>query len=340
MDYFYARVSTAAQNEDRQLAAAKQIDVPQLDVFVDKESGKDFNRTKWTLLCAQMKTGDVLYVKSIDRLGRNYKEILKVWAELTKERGVDVVVLDMPLLDTRKEKGLLGTFIADLVLQVLSFVAENERVNIKERQREGIAAAKERGVKFGRPRRDVPENFDEVFAQYRAKRLSGCEAARQLNLPVGTFRNIGQRRFGVVSNQRLTPDDVRPIADRWFSGEITEEEAAEELGVTCKTFATLARRAFPGRLTLRQIQTNERREAQARACEEREREIQRRIEELNKAAKAKRDALELFLSLARRYIDGEITSREAADALGTTPANFCQRVNRNLEEINERTQRI
>ena len=104
MNYFYARVSTAAQNEDRQLAAAKQIDVPQLDVFVDKESGKDFNRTKWTLLCAQMKTGDVLYVKSIDRLGRNYKEILKVWAELTKERGVDVVVLDMPLLDTRQEK--------------------------------------------------------------------------------------------------------------------------------------------------------------------------------------------------------------------------------------------
>ena len=245
----------------------------------------------------------------------------------------------MPLLDTRKEKGLLGTFIADLVLQVLSFVAENERVNIKERQREGIAAAKERGVKFGRPRRDVPENFDEVFAQYRANRLSGCEAARQLNLPVGTFRNIGERRFGVVS-KRLTPDDVRPIADRWFSGEITEEKAAEELGVTCKTFAALARRAFPGRLTLRQIQTNERREAQARACEEREREIQRRIEELNKAAKAKRDALELFLSLARRYIDGEITSREAADALGTTPANFCQRVNRNLEEINERTQRI
>ena len=339
MNYFYARVSTAAQNEDRQLAAAKQIDVPQLDVFVDKESGKDFNRTKWTLLCAQMKTGDVLYVKSIDRLGRNYKEILKVWAELTKERGVDVVVLDMPLLDTRKEKGLLGTFIADLVLQVLSFVAENERVNIKERQREGIAAAKERGVKFGRPRRDVPENFDEVFAQYRAKRLSGCEAARQLNLPVGTFRNSGQRRFGVVS-KRLTPDDVKPLADQWFSGYITVEKAAEELGVTCKTFATLARRAFPGRLTLRQIQTNERREAQARASEEREREIQRRIEELNKAAKAKRDALELFLSLARRYIDGEITSREAADALGTTPANFCQRVNRNLEEINERTQRI
>lgn len=331
MNYFYARVSTAAQNEDRQLAAAKQIDVPQLDVFVDKESGKDFNRTKWTLLCAQMKTGDVLYVKSIDRLGRNYKEILKVWAELTKERGVDVVVLDMPLLDTRKEKGLLGTFIADLVLQVLSFVAENERVNIKERQREGIAAAKERGVKFGRPRRELPPNFDEVFAQYRAKRLSGCEAARLLNLSVSTFRNI-TRRFGVVSNQRLTLDDVKPLADQWFSGYITEEKAADALGVTCKTFATLARRAFPGRKTLRQIQADERRQAQARSREDREREIRRRIDELNKAAKAKREQREQFAALARRYLDGEITSREAADALGVTPGSFCQRVNRNLEE--------
>lgn len=339
MNYFYARVSTARQNADRQLDAAQRAGFAETCTFVDYESGKDFNRTNWTLLQTRLTAGDALFVKSIDRLGRNYKEILRVWQELTKDRGIDVVVLDMPLLDTRREKNLLGTFIADLVLQVLSFVAENERVNIKERQREGIAAAKERGVKFGRPRRDVPENFDEVFAQYRAKQLSGCEAARQLNLPVGTFRNIGQRRFGVVST-RLTPEDVKPIADRWFSGEITVEKAAEELGITCKTFAALARRAFPGRLTLRQIQTNERREAQARACEEREREIQRRIEELNKAAKAKRDALELFLSLARRYIDGEITSREAADALGTTPANFCQRVNRNLEEINERTQRI
>ena len=339
MNYFYARVSTAKQNADRQLDAAQRAGFSETCTFVDYESGKDFNRTNWTLLQERLTSGDALFVKSIDRLGRNYKEILRVWQELTKDRGIDVVVLDMPLLDTRREKNLLGTFIADLVLQVLSFVAENERVNIKERQREGIAAAKERGVKFGRPRRELPPNFDEVFAQYRAKRLSGCEAARQLNLSVSTFRNVA-RRFGVVSNQRLTPDDVRPIADRWFSGEITEEKAAEGLGVTCKTFAALARRAFPGRLTLRQIQTNERREAQARACEEREREIQRRIQELNKAAKAKRDALELFLSLARRYIDGEITSREAADELGTTPANFCQRVNRNLEEINERTQRI
>ena len=339
MEYFYARVSTRNQNADRQLDAAQRAGFVETCTFVDYESGKDFNRTNWTLLQTRLTAGDALFVKSIDRLGRNYKEILRVWQELTKDRGIDVVVLDMPLLDTRREKNLLGTFIADLVLQVLSFVAENERVNIKERQREGIAAAKERGVKFGRPRRDVPENFDEVFAQYRAKRLSGCEAARQLNLPVGTFRNIGQRRFGVVS-KRLTPDDVKPLADQWFSGYITVEKAAEELGVTCKTFATLARRAFPGRKTLRQIQTNERRQAQVRAREDREREIQRRIEELNKAAKAKRDALELFLSLARRYIDGEITSREAADALGTTPANFCQRVNRNLEEINERTQRI
>lgn len=331
MNYFYARVSTARQNADRQLDAAQRAGFSETCTFVDYESGKDFNRTNWTLLQTRLTAGDALFVKSIDRLGRNYKEILRVWQELTKDRGIDVVVLDMPLLDTRREKNLLGTFIADLVLQVLSFVAENERVNIKERQREGIAAAKERGVKFGRPRRELPPNFDEVFAQYRAKRLSGCEAARLLNLPVGTFRNIA-RRFGAVSNQRLTPDDVKPLADQWFSGEITEEKAADALGVTCKTFATLARRAFPGRKTLRQIQTESRREAQARAREDREREIRRRIDELNKAAKAKREQREQFAALARRYLDGEITSREAADALGTTPANFCQRVNRNLEE--------
>ena len=238
----------------------------------------------------------------------------------------------MPLLDTRKEKGLLGTFIADLVLQVLSFVAENERVNIKERQREGIAAAKERGVKFGRPRRELPPNFDEVFASYCAKKISGCEAARRLALPFGTFRNIARRRGAIPTWRRLTPDEVKPLADQWFSGYITEEKAADALGVTCKTFATLARRAFPGRKTLRQIQANERRQAQARAREDREREIRRRIDELNKAAKAKREQREQFAALARRYLDGEITSREAADALGVTPGSFCQRVNRNLEE--------
>lgn len=339
MNYFYARVSTARQNADRQLDAAKRAGFPKTRTFVDYESGKDFNRTNWTLLQSRLSAGDALFVKSIDRLGRNYKEILRVWQELTKDRGIDVVVLDMPLLDTRREKNLLGTFIADLVLQVLSFVAENERVNIKERQREGIAAAKERGVKFGRPRRELPPNFDEVFAQYRAKQLSGCEAARLCNLPVGTFRNIAQR-FGVVSNQRLTLDDVKPLADQWFSGEITEEKAADALGVTCKTFATLARRAFPGRKTLRQIQTESRREAREKAKRDREREIRRRIDELNKAAKCKWEQREQFAALARRYLDGEITSREAADALGTTPANFCQRVNRNIEKINERTQRI
>lgn len=332
MNYFYARVSTARQNADRQLDAAQRAGFSETCTFVDYESGKDFNRTNWTLLQERITAGDALFVKSIDRLGRNYKEILRVWQELTKDRGIDVVVLDMPLLDTRREKNLLGTFIADLVLQVLSFVAENERVNIKERQREGIAAAKERGVKFGRPRRELPQNFDEVFAQYRAKRLSCCEAARQLNLPVSTFRHIAQRRFGVVSKQRLTLDDVKPLADQWFSGEITEEKAADALGVTCKTFATLARRAFPGRKTLWQIQADERRQAQARAREDREREIRRRIDELNKAAKAKLEQREQFAALARRYLSGEITSREAADALGVTPGSFCQRVNRNLEE--------
>lgn len=193
MEYFYARVSTRNQNADRQLDAAYRAGFSDSCTFVDYESGKDFNRTNWTLLQTRLTAGDALFVKSIDRLGRNYQEILRVWQNLTKDRGIDVVVLDMPLLDTRSKKNLLGTFIADLVLQVLSFVAENERVNIKERQREGIAAAKERGVKFGRPRRELPHNFKTTVALWKSGALTTAAAARQSGLPYTTFRSRARK---------------------------------------------------------------------------------------------------------------------------------------------------
>ncbi len=151
MTYGYIRVSTREQNEDRQCIALREADVPADSIFMDKQSGKDFNRPQYRRLVKKLKPGDLLYIKSIDRLGRNYEEIQNQWRLLTKEKGVDIAVLDMPLLDTRRGKDLVGTFLSDVVLQVLSFVAENERTNIRQRQREGIAAAKKRGMRFGRP---------------------------------------------------------------------------------------------------------------------------------------------------------------------------------------------
>ena len=191
--YGYARVSTARQNEDRQLQALKGAGVPSENVFVDKQSGKDFEREQYKKLLANLRPNDALYIKSIDRLGRNYREILVQWQTLTKELGVDVVVLDMPLLDTRRGKDLLGTFISDVVLQILSFVAENERANILQRQREGIEAAKARGVKFGRPRRALPDNFKEIVALRRAGFLTEAAAAKEAGLPLSTFRNCAKR---------------------------------------------------------------------------------------------------------------------------------------------------
>lgn len=155
---------------------------------MDKQSGKDFDRPQYKRLLRRLKKDDVLYIKSIDRLGRNYAEILEQWRILTKERGVDIVVLDMPLLDTRRGKDLLGTFLSDIVLQVLSFVTENERVNIRQRQAEGIAAAKARGVKFGRPTKPLPENFHDVHRKWKAREINGVEAARECGMPLATFR--------------------------------------------------------------------------------------------------------------------------------------------------------
>lgn len=184
--YAYVRVSTAEQNEARQLEALGGL-VPKERIFVDKQSGKDFHRPQYRRMVRRMKKDDLLYIKSIDRLGRNYGEILEQWRYLTREKGVDIVVLDMPLLVTRRGKDLMGTFLSDIVLQVLSFVAENERTNIRQRQAEGIAAAKARGVKFGRPPIPLPDNFHAVHKAWRAKQLTLDQAAAACHLPRGTF---------------------------------------------------------------------------------------------------------------------------------------------------------
>ena len=186
--YGYIRVSSREQNDDRQRIALRDAGVPARQIYSDKQSGKDFARPAYQKMLRRLRKDDVLIVKSIDRLGRNYAEILEQWRFLTKERGVDIVVLDMPLLDTRRGKDLIGTFLADIVLQVLSFVAENERVNIRQRQAEGIAAAKARGVRFGRPPKPLPENFARVYNAWQAKKITGTEAARQCGMPLSTFR--------------------------------------------------------------------------------------------------------------------------------------------------------
>ena len=164
--YGYVRVSSTDQNEDRQMIALSEVGVPKKNIFMDKMSGKDFERPQYQKLLKKIKPGDLLYVLSIDRLGRNYEEIQKQWRIITKEKNVDVCVIDMPLLDTRQGKDLMGTFIADLVLQILSFVAQSERENIKKRQAEGIAAAKAKGVRFGRPEKNVPDNFENLIKQW------------------------------------------------------------------------------------------------------------------------------------------------------------------------------
>ena len=190
MEYGYARVSTRLQNEDRQLIALKEWGVPSKRIMVDKQSGKDFNRTNYQKLLKKLKFGDVLVVKSIDRLGRNYDEILKQWRHITKDIGADIVVLDMELLDTRQHKNLLGTFVSDMVLQILGFVAESERENIRQRQTEGIAAAKARGVKFGRPKKFIADNYIEIHKLYRQKKISKKEAKHRIGCGESTFLSL------------------------------------------------------------------------------------------------------------------------------------------------------
>lgn len=186
--YGYIRVSTREQNEDRQIHALRGLSIPEKNLFMDKQSGKDFKRPQYQKMVRKLKKDDLLYIKSIDRLGRNYAEILEQWRILTKEKGIDIAVLDMPLLDTRRGKDLMGTFLSDVVLQVLSFVAENERTNIRQRQAEGIAAAKARGVRFGRPPKPLPENFYQLYLQWRNGEITGSAAARRCGMPLSTFR--------------------------------------------------------------------------------------------------------------------------------------------------------
>ena len=185
--YGYIRVSSTDQNEDRQKIALADKGIPEKNVYMDKQSGKDFRRPQYRKLVRRLRAGDLLYVLSIDRLGRNYEEIQNQWRILTKEIGVDICVIDMPLLDTRNGKDLMGTFIADLVLQILSFVAQNERENIRKRQEQGIAAARARGVRFRRPSVPVPENFLDIVAQWEAGHITFQEALERSGLVQATF---------------------------------------------------------------------------------------------------------------------------------------------------------
>jgi len=188
--YGYARVSTREQNETRQIVAIRAFGVTDSNIFLDKQSGKDFHRPAYRKLMKKLKPGDTLIIKSIDRLGRDYDEILEQWRFITKERKAAIAVIDIPLLDTRqKERDLTGTFIADLVLQILSYVAQQEREFIHQRQAEGIAAARARGVKFGRPAKKPPEGFDDVKKAWECKEISAREAARQLFVDRMTFLN-------------------------------------------------------------------------------------------------------------------------------------------------------
>lgn len=187
-NYGYIRVSSIDQNEDRQLDAMEKLGIELKNLYADKQSGKDFKRPQYLRLVKKLKAGDLLFIKSIDRLGRNYEEILEQWRYLTKIKKVDIAVLDMPLLDTRIGKDLMGTFLSDIVLQILSFVAENERDNIRKRQAEGIAAAKARGVKFGRPPGTLPETFHAVYQAWKAGKITGIEAAKECEMPLTTFR--------------------------------------------------------------------------------------------------------------------------------------------------------
>ena len=196
--YGYVRVSSIDQNEDRQMIAMSDNNVPKSNVYIDKQSGKDFERPQYKKLVKKLKSGDLLYILSIDRLGRNYEDIQKQWRILTKDIGIDICVIDMPLLDTRNGKDLMGTFIADLVLQILSFVAQSERENIKKRQAEGIAAAKAKGVKFGRPEAPLPENFNRIIKEWDKGKITTADALKLCNMSTSTFYRR-RREYNIIN---------------------------------------------------------------------------------------------------------------------------------------------
>lgn len=192
--YGYVRVSTREQNVDRQLSSMREMKVPEKNIFLDRMSGKDFQRPEYQRLLKRLDSNSLLYIHSIDRLGRNYTEILQEWQRITKKQHADIVVLDMPLLDTRRGKDLMGTFLSDIVLQVLSFVAENERMSIRQRQAEGIAAAKKRGVRFGRPRKRLPKGFRQQCENWRKGKITLAEAAKNCGMPLSTFYSKARKQ--------------------------------------------------------------------------------------------------------------------------------------------------
>ena len=193
--YGYARVSTREQNEDRQIIALKEMGVPEENIFVDKMSGKNFERPQYKKLLRKLNGTSVLYIKSIDRLGRSYRDLSEQWRIITKEKNADIVVIDMPILDTRTEKNILGTLISDIVLALLSYVAESEYRTIHARQAEGIAAAKARGVKFGRKPSPLPPNFHEVYQRWRDKKISVIQAANECGMARATFHYRAQQQY-------------------------------------------------------------------------------------------------------------------------------------------------
>ena len=195
--YGYVRVSSREQNEDRQIIAMKEHQIPEKNIYIDKQSGKDFCRPEYRRLMKKVKPDDLIYIKSIDRLGRNYTEIIEQWKIITKDKKVDIYVIDNPLLDTRRGKDLMGTFLSDVVLSVLSYVAENERDNIKQRQAEGIAAAKKRGIIFGRPVKTPPEDFQNIIERWKKGELKINEAAGLCDMSESTFyRRLREFRAG------------------------------------------------------------------------------------------------------------------------------------------------
>ena len=205
--YGYVRVSSRDQNEDRQMIAMEEVHVPRDHIFLDKQSGKNFDRPQYLKLYKKLKAGDLLYIKSIDRLGRNYEEIQNQWRILTREKEIDIVVMDMPLLDTRRGKDLVGTFLSDIVLQVLSFVAENERNNIRQRQAEGIHAAKIRGVQFGRPACPIPDNFEQIVKEWEEGTITIVEVLEQSGLSRSTF----YRRYREYNLAKRAQEEAKKI---------------------------------------------------------------------------------------------------------------------------------
>lgn len=212
MNYGYARVSSSDQNEARQIIALKEAGIEEKSIYIDKQSGKNFDRPAWKRMKRKIKKGDVLFIKSLDRMGRDYIDVQEQWRQLNKVKGVEIVILDMPLLDTRADKNLVGTLISDIVLQLLAFVAQTERENIKQRQREGIDVAMARGVRFGRPKRELPDGFEEAFQAYLNGKIAGTEAAKKCGLPYGTFYTYARQRIpaGVKIPKPQTKENPKP----------------------------------------------------------------------------------------------------------------------------------